>query len=548
MRLSQFLDKTRQSLLGALLLTITLTRLTLAATCDPWPPFWFGLTPAYQDGQIIYLASLYSRVEWDMVDLEVKIPLPAGTRFLRAEASPDIGVQFDGVEITLRKLSVGKGGYYDNVRLFLEPTSADQTNYVTRPWITWKGEHAGSYLHPPISFDITQLPPPWTPPPRSHLRLNLGAWVGPEQIIYTLYAQNSHWNSLVDVWTNLPLPPGTELQEIAADAPYQPFNVGAITANREASFRAEAIPPATTSLLTLTLRSTAQTQFPATTKLWTRWGNPDTTYDLPQQSLLLDPLSIRDARPRYIIFDAAEDVPAPLPDLLAADIAKTSQGFQLGLETREPIPQNNPQIYFTFHFNTEPNFQEDPCAPDATPAGIAGNPYGPEYEIRYYPERNGSRFYRWLDEAGDWDWSAAGDLYLNVKATSTRALLSMPKELLPLEPPFQWWVTSHYLPSWPVDAVPNDAGNQPLQTITAFVFEGAGQFPPSAPQQTPQPVLPQQPEHPKTISLSFTLSAPPPVFLPDTGQNPAVLSFPLIGAMVLVALLLAGYRAARRSH
>jgi hypothetical protein len=50
-----------------------------------WPPFNFRLNPVYENGKIKYQLKFFSRVDWPLDHLTIKVPLPEGTRFVEVE-------------------------------------------------------------------------------------------------------------------------------------------------------------------------------------------------------------------------------------------------------------------------------------------------------------------------------------------------------------------------------------------------------------------------------------------------------------------------------
>ncbi len=122
---------------------------------DPWPPFWFDLSPsAYQGGKITYRLELYSRVTWSMPGLTIKVPLPAGTRFLGADADPGVAAGCDGREVTFQASTPAR--YIEQASFTVEVTDPQATVFTTRGWISWGGDHPGDYLAEEVSFNVTQ--------------------------------------------------------------------------------------------------------------------------------------------------------------------------------------------------------------------------------------------------------------------------------------------------------------------------------------------------------------------------------------------------------
>ncbi len=423
---------------------------TAAQSCDPVPPFWLDLTPSYRDGQITYRLGFYSRVDWEMLDLEIKIPLPEGTRFVRAWSWPDTPATFNGVDVTFRNLKIGPYGYIEDAYFVVEPVSAEQTVFTVQPWVQWRGDHAGAYQPDPESFSISPPPPDWTPPPKPHLRVNAAASVTGNSLVYTLSAYNAHnWNRLENVQVNLPTPAGTRLVSLESAPPFTGLNLV-----QEASFRAPEFLSGATATLTATFSLADDTPFPVVTRVWTAWDNPDTSSDLPHQSWLLDNLTVDSRLPRQILFDPPGDVPSPATDILAAEMSFRGDALYLSLTTREPAiptPESSPVISFYFDRDLQ-DYEYDECNPNAPTFNQERNFFGPELLVEVDLRQNTYRIFRWNAEyEGLADESDA--LYLGADRVGNRVSVRVPREFLPLRPPFRWWAETFYRQNWPVDSV-----------------------------------------------------------------------------------------------
>ena len=183
---------------------------------EPWPPFWFDLSPsAYQLGKITYRLELYSRVTWPMPDLTIKIPLPAGTRFWKLTLNQELNAGFDGREVTFSTSAFDQ--YIEQASFTVEVTDPQATVFTTQGWISWKGGHPGDYLAEEVSFDITQKPLNWAAAGRPRLQLGLGALAGGDTITYLVYPKDVGQERMWDVKINIPLPRGTAF--LSVDAP-----------------------------------------------------------------------------------------------------------------------------------------------------------------------------------------------------------------------------------------------------------------------------------------------------------------------------------------
>jgi hypothetical protein len=125
-------------------------------------PFEFTLTPSYADGRITYKLFFVSFLEGNaLVDLDIHIPLPEGTRYVEGSAKKSTEVSFDGQEVR-SFTSFLKGGALPTASFVVEVIDPEQRIYVTQPWLAWKGEQPGDYLANQVVVDITKPDLEWS--------------------------------------------------------------------------------------------------------------------------------------------------------------------------------------------------------------------------------------------------------------------------------------------------------------------------------------------------------------------------------------------------
>ncbi|HXV98503.1 MAG TPA: hypothetical protein VEC93_08775, partial [Anaerolineae bacterium] len=197
----------------AFLLTLALPAGRVSAQ-EPWPPFWFDLIPAYESGRLTYKLNLYSRVDWPMPDLTIKIPLPEGTRFLEGKAQAGISITSDGQEVIV--FTSAFNGNIENASFTLEVTEPTQTVFTTQARISWKGGHEGEYGGEVVSFDTTRPVLNWQAPVPARLQLGISTTVAGDVITYALYPKATDRLLLWDLRVNVPLPEGISLVGIEA--------------------------------------------------------------------------------------------------------------------------------------------------------------------------------------------------------------------------------------------------------------------------------------------------------------------------------------------
>ena len=156
-----------------------------------WPPFEFTLTPSYSDGQITYELFFVSFLEGSaLVDLDIHIPLPQGTRYVAGSAQKSTTVTFDGQEVRFFT-AVLPAGALPTASFVVEVIDPEQGLYVTQPWLAWKGEQPGDFLANQVVVDITKPNLEWSSwafPKR--LLLEASAVVTGDVITYYLFPLN----------------------------------------------------------------------------------------------------------------------------------------------------------------------------------------------------------------------------------------------------------------------------------------------------------------------------------------------------------------------
>src|SRR5262245_23987230 len=103
-----------------------------------WPPFSFQLTLSYEDGRITYqITKLTSDVDWLISDIQLKIPLREGLRFVEAVADPPVQACFDGREVSFFFLTLDPP--IKNARFVVEVTDPARSVFSLQPWLSWQG-------------------------------------------------------------------------------------------------------------------------------------------------------------------------------------------------------------------------------------------------------------------------------------------------------------------------------------------------------------------------------------------------------------------------
>ena len=429
-----------------------------------WPPFWFDLIPAYGDGRITYQVALYSRADAQLRDLAIKIPLPPGTRFVEANALPEMTAAFDGQELTFFTPALDK--YIEGISFTLEVIDPAQRVITAQAWIAWKGTPAGDYLSDPVSIDLTRQPLNWTAPGRSRLQLRATAELAEDSLTLELYPRAVDRERMWDVSINLPLPRGTSF--ISADAP-APFVAG--FDGREVSFfTLELERQAEVGPLTIQLATQGVTDPTLLLPIHAAWKNgaadplpgaptePGKWQHGPEEGLPAAPaeeqiyLEWSLAQPHLAqraVFDAAGDVPFSQYDLTGIAFQELGPMLMVNFETAGEMGQVGAPVEFSL-------FVDADC--DST-TGEQHVFRGAEYQVRYNHESGKAVFVAWDPAAADWDWSQG--VVLDSLLDSRRVVASIPRSLLGEAGVFCWVAraasrTAAFYPDPPEDWLPDE--------------------------------------------------------------------------------------------
>ncbi len=428
---------------------------TLANHCPIWPPFFLDVTPTQKDGQIIYDVDIFNRVNEEVFDLEIRVPLPEGTRFIRAEVPPQMTVGFDGENIIFKSLYLGKADFIERAFFVVEPLSATQNTFTTQPWVGWKGVHGGAYFADPVIYNLNPKPPEWTPLAIPNLNIDVEALVGTDMITYTLYPQNKAFDDIVNTRIHFTLPEGTRL--ISSEG----ISFTIQNTDNEVYFDLNRLPARQfTPPVTVTVAIRSNAPYPLNNKIWSQWNNANEPGS-PLQSYLIEDVEIQAGPPRQILFDLLEDVASSSTDMKSADVTRRFWGLEFGINLSDTLQAETPTTFFTILIDTDTTItttHEATLCEGAELKGLnlATNPFGPEYLIEYDVLQNGTRILTWDGTSGDFESDDL--LYLNVIPETNRATLLFPEQILDLEPPFRWSVISHYSENWPEDILPNEFG------------------------------------------------------------------------------------------
>ena len=391
---------------------------------EPWPPFWFDLIPSYENGKIIYNVALYSRVDQQLLDLAIKIPIPGGTRFLEASALPELVVEYDGLEVTFFASALDE--YIENASFTVEVTDPTQPVFTTQAWISWKGALGGDYLAEPVSIDITRQPLNWNAPGRPRLQLGMGATVAADMVTYTFYPRAVGQRRMWDVEIRIPLPEGTTFLSSEAPSPF----VTSFDGQQVSFFAIELEQQVEVGPLTFWISTAGITDPAVVMRAWAAWTNvvdPWEGLTIPaQEQYLASEIVVQPHMSRRIVFDTVGDVPFSNYDLTSIAFQEVGSALTVIFNTVGDIGPVGQPLEYILYIDSDCN-------------GNTGEQIryrGAEYLVRYDRQMDWAEMVLWSAEESGWDWSRGVEL--SSLADGNTVMVSIPHNLNWTDEQFCW--------------------------------------------------------------------------------------------------------------
>ena len=320
-----------------------------------WPPFEFTLTPSYADGRITYELFFVSFLEENpLVDLDIHIPLPEGTRYVEGNAQASTAVSFDGQEVRFFT-SFLKDGALPNASFVVEVIDPQQRVYVTQPWLAWKGETPGDYLANQVVVDITKPDLGWSlwPFPKP-LLLEASAVVTGDVITYYLFPF-SYGNRMWDLTVNLPLPEGTEFISAEASGPF-----AATFDGREVSFKAVELPERERYTLQVKVSTTGVSRPTLVTHAWAGWRSVGFGVGRilpPKTDIRTGDIIVQPGVTGWVMADSFDDVPFGNYDVTSLAVQAGDDAFDVFFYTRDELGPLGQPLLFVLFLNTDCQFE-----------------------------------------------------------------------------------------------------------------------------------------------------------------------------------------------
>jgi hypothetical protein len=420
-----------------------------------WPPFNFDLTPVYENGKITYHIELSRQVDWALTDVDLKILLPEGTRFLEAAALPTTRVDFDGTEITFFTAVLHRP--LRNTSFTVGITDPARTTFTTHAWIAWKGNQPGDYLTEDVSLDLTQQPLAWAGP-RSRLRLEAGAIVADDVITYLIYPKNVGERRMWDLQIEVPLPEGTTFLSAEAPLPFVTSFDG-----REISFSTiELKRKAEISPLLVKVSAAEVTSPLVVTHAWATWKNVGRSVGRSvafQEEVRTGDIIIQSDATQQVVSDTIGDTPFSNYDLTSIILQEDRQALKITFNAVGDLGPVGEPLEYILYIDSD-------CRIDT--GGKRGN-RGAEYWVRYRHKIGQAYIYSWNNEENVWD--NRQPLEVNNATRRNMIIVWVPYDLLESGQQFCWIgrtrnITDTYYPNLPSDWVGRDPRLTRYEAVT----------------------------------------------------------------------------------
>jgi hypothetical protein len=386
-----------------------------------WPPFEFELTPAYDNGKIIYTIKLYKRTDGILNDIVFKIPLPEGTRFLEARAQSTTSHGFDGREITFFTATLHKP--ISNASFVVEVIEPAQTTFTTYAWIAWKGNPAGDFLTETVTLNLNQQLLNWEKP-RSRLRLEAKASVEDNIIHYIFYPKKLTNRRMWDLVVNVPIPAGTTLVSAEAPSPFVTSFDG-----KEVSFSVlEMDRWRDTSPLLMTISVDDFRRDQVTTHAWATWKNVGRSvgrHVVFKEETRSGDIIVQPWLDQQVVSDIIGDTPFVSYDITSIAVTEVASALQFSFYTAADVGPTGEPLEYIIYIDNDCNFE----------TGAKRGNRGVEHWIRYTHEREAAYVYNWNEAESKWanrrliEFSSPNDGMINVR---------VPNEYLHIDQQFCW--------------------------------------------------------------------------------------------------------------
>ncbi len=433
-----------------------------------WPPFNYTLIPTYADGKITYSFRFAPKVDWQMTNIAIKIPLPANTRFVEAKTIPSIESKFDGLEVTFFIPVLYERIRTGDATFVVEIINPSTTVITTHSWIAWEGNLPGDYLTKDVSIDTTQTPIAWEGPPGSRLQLTLEATVADNLITYTIYPRNRGSLRMWDLRINFALPEAATF--LSAEAP--PSFTSNFDSREVSFFTSELVQRADTD--SLKVKVVAADTLASTLKAhaWATWKNVGKNVGIvipAQEEIQKKEIIVQPYTTQWVVADERGDVPFLYYDLLNVALEDEGNGLKIIFYMVEALPAVGTPLNFILNMDVD-------CQADT--GNSRGNYKGAEYTVDYDHEQGRAQLSVWNETQKKLE--RIGLVAVNNSAGSKTVVMLVPYNLLANTTHFCWtaWGKNFALDSeLPHDTMSGSLAftpRQPTETVVPTASSARG--------------------------------------------------------------------------
>jgi hypothetical protein len=359
-----------------------------------WPPFRFSLQPSYENGQITYHITFSKRVDWNMTHLRINIPIPEGTRFLRANNLPVSEVNFNGAEVSFftPDLQLRRIGSLRGTNFVVEVTDPERTVFTTQAGISWQGDHPGDYLTKEFKLDLSKEELDWGRP-NSRLQLEAGATVVDNVVTYTVYPRKVTRSPIWDAKINFSIPQGATYLSASASPPFEVAGFD----GQQVSFTAlELTQQGESAPLTIQVSTDGATTSSLVTHAWATWKNVGRRVGRsipPEETSRSGDIIVQAGVSQRVVADMIGDVPFSDYDVTSLALQEDGNALQITFHTSGDVGAVGKPLQYLLYIDSDCNIN----------TGKQQGNRGAEYRVRYEHDEGKANIYSWNTEGSRWD-------------------------------------------------------------------------------------------------------------------------------------------------
>ena len=413
-----------------------------------WPPFWLDLTPHYDANRISYTLRLSVEEDVTLMDAELKLPLPAGTRLVEAKCDyPGVEASSDGKDVYFRASVVH--GSLAGLHVTVEITDPQLRVFTTRAFVAWKGNPPGSYLGRDVVVDVANPAVNWRAP-SSSLALGFNAVSEGDTVTYSFRPMNTGWLRMWDLIIYVPVP-----QDAAVTGYDVPLGFMAGSDGHTVSFSTLELPEGAwvnPSRFKITTQALAQPV--VATQPWATWKNEG--WGVPsrypaQDSLKSGYLVVVPHADQLVVGGMVGNVPFDYYDLTSVAFLPQQSNLLVVFYTMGDVTTSGDTVEFGLYVDSD-------CRAD-TGSPVADNT-GADFRAVYHNQYRDAGVELWDADAQDWNRIAS--IQGSSQTGANTVSMWIPYRLLPGQARMCWatladsWNRKGYKPWPPSDQIESE--------------------------------------------------------------------------------------------